>query len=298
MSVSGPTKWWQLRVVCDRSEEAAAHTFFETLHAHAISCVDAEDTPIFGLTPDTHPLWDRMHIIGLLDHEPNAIECQQAQDLQDEGHIQGWSIEPLPDQDWQAPCETAHQAMCFGDTLWVCPSWSPPPASAQIHVTLDPGLAFGTGRHPTTQLCLHWLTKHKPFGQTVIDFGCGSGILGIAAIQLGASHVHAIDHDPQALTATQQNAQNNQCNDAISLHHSSEELPDQVADVLVANILLNPIIELKNTLHRLLKHDGTLVVSGILQDQTASLLEAMQPLLCCIAQDAQDEWALCVLKRA
>lgn len=298
MSVSGPTKWWQLRVLCDRSKEPAIQQLLATLPTHAISCLDAEDTPIFGINPEDQPLWDRLQILVLLDRELTASERQAIMSLKEQQVIEHWSMAPLTDQDWQAPCEKEHEAMCFGGTLWVCPSWSPPPSDAKAHMTLDPGLAFGTGRHPTTQLCLSWLAHHDLSGQTVIDFGCGSGILGIAAVQCGASDVHAIDHDPQALIATQQNAQNNHCDTVIHAHPSSEHLPDQLGDVVVANILLNPIIELKPILFRLLKPSGTLIVSGILHDQCGPLIDAMQPLLRCATQNEQDGWALCVFEKA
>jgi ribosomal protein L11 methyltransferase len=157
-------------------------------------------------------------------------------------------------------------------------------------MTLDPGLAFGTGTHPTTALCLEWLASHDLQGKVVIDYGCGSGILGVAALLLGASHVHAIDIDKQALTASQYNAEKNQVDDRISYYLPEQFNPLQ-ADVVVANILAKPLIELAGIITSLVKPGGQLVLSGILKQQAAAVADAYRNQGLLVAPSVvQEDW--------
>ena len=176
--------------------------------------------------------------------------------------------EQLEDKDWSQEWKQHFQPLKCGDRLWICPSWITPPDLNAVNLSLDPGLAFGTGSHPTTHLCLRWLDRQDLKGKIVIDYGCGSGILGIAALLLGAKQVIAVDNDPQALLASRDNAERNN----ITASRLSTYLPDDVpaticADVMVANILASPLISLAPKLCAMTKPKGLLCLAGLLETQ-------------------------------
>ena len=163
------------------------------------------------------------------------------------------------------------QPMRFGRRLWVCPRWQTPPQPDDVTVMMDPGLAFGTGTHPTTALCLEWLDEHDIRDRTVIDYGCGSGILAIAAAKLGARQVWAVDYDPQALTATADNAAENGVGRRLSVHQP-DELEELNCDILLANILAAPLLELAPRFAHLVRPNGQIVLSGILDEQADAVM--------------------------
>jgi ribosomal protein L11 methyltransferase len=163
--------------------------------------------------------------------------------------------------------------MQFGQRLWVCPSWRDVPDPNAVNVMLDPGLAFGTGTHPTTALCLRWLDGQDVEGKQVVDFGCGSGILAIAALTLGAKNVVAIDIDPQALDATQDNAQRNQVEQGVTCYLPADA-PNLTVDIVMANILSGPLLQLRETITAYCRPGGKLVLSGILAEQIDSIEQA------------------------
>ncbi|CSC86596.1 50S ribosomal protein L11 methyltransferase [Vibrio cholerae] len=179
----------------------------------------------------------------------------------------------MEDKDWEREWMDNFHPMQFGRRLWICPSWREVPDPQAVNVMLDPGLAFGTGTHPTTALCLEWLDNLDLTGKTVIDFGCGSGILAIAAIKLGAAKVIGIDIDPQALLASKDNAARNGVEDQIEVYLPKDQPEGLVADVVVANILAGPLRELSPTIKGLLKPGGQLAMSGILDTQAESVAE-------------------------
>lgn len=183
-----------------------------------------------------------------------------------------------------------YHPMKFGDSLWVCPTGQEKNEDDSVCMTLDPGLAFGTGTHPTTALCLEWLASHDISNKIVIDYGCGSGILAVAAILLGAKEVHAVDIDPQAIIATQANAEKNDIQDKIKCY-----LPEQFssfkADIVLANILATPLCELSESISALLKPQGQLVLSGILNEQANLVMDAYKELNIQIkAPISQEDW--------
>ncbi|HHC71429.1 MAG TPA: 50S ribosomal protein L11 methyltransferase [Thiotrichales bacterium] len=186
------------------------------------------------------------------------------------------TLEHLPEREWSRSWMEDLHPMRFGRRLWICPSWHEPPDGDAVTITLDPGLAFGTGTHPTTAMCLEWLDSHPPEKQRVLDYGCGSGILAIAAARLGAGSVTAIDNDPQALLACRDNARKN----GISRHigcHAPEQAPSGQYHLLLANILANPLIQLAPRLARLVQTDGKLLLSGILEEQAEEVGSAYAP---------------------
>ena len=202
-----------------------------------------------------------------------SINCAPATPATSPPH----KVEILEDKDWVREWMDQYQPVKLSDRLWICPSWREPVDPDAANLILDPGLAFGTGTHPTTHLCLQWLAQAKTEGKTVIDYGCGSGILAIAALLLGAESALAIDNDPQALTATQDNASRNQ----IAPKRLTVTLPRDnypaSADILLANILAQPLIELAGVIAGLVKPSGQLALSGILESQWQDVAAAYSP---------------------
>jgi ribosomal protein L11 methyltransferase len=203
-------------------------------------------------------------------------------------------VERIADRVWEREWLKDFHAMQFGRRLWVVPNHEPAPADpAAVMVRLDPGLAFGTGTHPSTALCLTWLDSRLPTNATVIDYGCGSGVLAVAAARLGARAVHAFDIDPQALIATGDNAAANDVAPLIQIHAAADALPQQV-DVLMANILAGTLIELAPQLCSRLLPGGQLVLAGILKQQVHEVLAGFAPWLTLRVFAERDGWsALC-----
>lgn len=185
--------------------------------------------------------------------------------------------------------------MRFGQNLWICPHDQEVEAANAVVVKLDPGLAFGTGTHPTTALCLDWIAEHVKPGKSVIDFGCGSGILAIAAAKLGAQPIWALDHDPQALQATRTNAEQNHVNSQI-ITGFSEDFTSIKADIVIANILANPLIELANQLLDRLQSQGQLILSGILQEQAENVIQAYAKKINFAKPISKEDWVLLIGK--
>lgn len=298
MKSSGKADWWQLHIACHQTHHATVDEWLAQLDAAAITLLDGKNEPIYLTEPDSETLWQTLHIRALLSAPLLAKHTEQLQKHQQQQLIVSWHLEPLPEQDWQQQCQAQHHAIKHGARLWTYPHWDPPPGGDNnaIHVHIDPGLAFGTGSHPTTALCLAWLDQHIHQQQTMIDYGCGSGILGIAAVRLGVGMVHAIDHDPQALSATQQNANNNQVSDRLQTHHCTPT-PHIEADIVMANILANPLIELTHTLASHTKSGGVCVISGILKDQINSLEHHYKQYFEPREVYTQDDWACLVLHK-
>ncbi len=270
--------WQQLRVRV-RSDQLGS---LEQLLLHhgglSISYLDAEDQPVFQEEPDSTPLWNHIDIVCLFDLDVNLdallFLLKQYPAVENKDDL---IPEVLEDQAWEKARMADFEAMQFGKRLWVCPGWQAPPDPDAINIMLDPGLAFGSGSHATTGLCLQWLEQQVHKDSIVIDYGCGSGILAIAAALLGASKVLAVDNDPQAIIATIENAKRNQIREGLIKCYLPEQLPgglaQQQADILVANILAKPLQQLAEKFAQLVKPQGQIVLSGILEEQASSLLE-------------------------
>lgn len=241
--------------------------------AISISYLDAENQAIFQLEPGSTPLWDNSYLLCLFD-ETADLEALLQWLRQHPAVINKRSlqVEVLEDQDWERSWMQDFKAMQFGDKLWICPSWQTPPDSDSINIMLDPGLAFGSGSHATTSMCLRWLAQAQLEGSEVIDYGCGSGVLAIAAALLGASRVHGVDNDPQAIVATLDNSHRNNIDDAVLSACLPEALPQMQADILLANILAEPLLQLAEKFSLLLKPGGKIVLSGLLREQADTLL--------------------------
>jgi ribosomal protein L11 methyltransferase len=262
--------WIQVRFTADKSRAEPLEDALLQAGALAVTLEDAADQPLLEPGVGEIPLWQNLVVVGLFpaSTDTGAVLSELTSQWKD-GELPPHRVELIEDKDWEREWMKHYEPMRFGQRLWVCPSWKQQPDPDATNLMLDPGLAFGTGTHPTTALCLEWLDAGTLPGQTVIDYGCGSGILGIAALLLGAEHLVAVDNDPQALEATLENARRNKIDPgAITVLH-----PDEVndatpaADVLVANILAGPLLDLAPNIARLVKKGGHLLLSGILEDQ-------------------------------
>jgi ribosomal protein L11 methyltransferase len=244
-----------------------------TFGAVSVTFLDAEDQPIYEPLPDTTPLWDQINIVALFDQDENLTSILQFLQNQIDTPL-NYELQTVNDDNWTQAWQTHFQPMYFPPRLWICSNHHVIDDVNAVKVLLEPGLAFGTGTHPTTALCLEWIAQHIHSDKTMVDYGCGSGILALAALKLGAKQVWAIDNDPQALTACQQNAQNNQIADLIL--GAPDDFPQLNPSIIVANILANPLIELAPKFSSWLSTGDKLVLSGILAHQANAVMRVYQ----------------------
>lgn len=277
--------WLQLTVESHPVEAEALAERLSEAGAAAVTMEDAADQPIYEPDPGTTPLWQRTRVVGLFSAESD-VEALARRVC---GTSRQWSIVPLEEKDWSRAWMDRFEPLRFGERLWIIPTWFDPPEHEAVNILLDPGLAFGTGTHPTTRLCLEWLDAHPPSGVTVVDYGCGSGILAIAAAKLGARRVVAVDNDPQALLATRENAALNGVGDRIETFAPQERL-DVSASLLLANILAKPLIDLEPRFAERLHPGGTVVLSGILCEQAQEVAQCYSIRFMMRAPDELEGW--------
>ena len=289
-----PTTWLQLRFVCDADTAAELAECLSECGALAVSLADAKDEPLYEPPPGSTPLWSDTQVCGLFphlqDHAPLLAELARRMAP---GRLPPATLQVLEDRAWVQSFQDACEPVCFGERLWVVPSWAPAPTmkAGQARLSLDPGLAFGTGSHPTTAMCLEWLAAEQVAGREVVDYGCGSGILALAAAALGARRVWAVDTDPQALAATRQNATMNRLAERLQVH-DPQSLPSLTADLVVSNILANTLSGLAGTLSALLRPGARLALAGILGAQAEQVLTSFAP-WCAMRRAAErDGWVL------
>ncbi len=266
--------WHQLSVTTNENLVEKVADFFSELGAVSVTYMDAEDRPVYEPAPGEIKIWRLTTVIALfeLEIEPELVKTLLFSQFKGLDRV-SWFEETIQEQAWERAWMEYYHPMKFGKSLWVCPTGQEKIEEGCVCMTLDPGLAFGTGTHPTTALCLEWLANHDITDQIVIDYGCGSGILAVAAVLLGAKEVHAIDIDPQAMIATQANAEKNKVQEKIKCNLPEEFVAFQ-ADIVLANILANTLCDLAEPLSLLLKPKGNLVLSGILNEQADSVIEA------------------------
>lgn len=284
------SSWQQIICRTNRQYQQAISEALETAGAASITYQDAGDQPVLEPLPGETPLWNDIIITGLFENPSNIAATLFSLKSNETWQIKELRTETLEDQDWERAWMKDFHPMQFGDNLWIYPSWSDIPDNASTKILLDPGLAFGTGTHPTTALCLEWLDQNPPKGKAVIDYGCGSGVLAIAAAKLGATNLYATDIDEQALLATRDNMQRNHLtNDCITTCFPSQ-LATPPVDLVIANILSGPLVELADTLLGLVKPAGYIVLSGVLDDQLSSVQAAYSPKLKNIQIQQQNDW--------
>ncbi len=270
--------WLQLTFEATKESSEQLSDLLSQAGAAAVTLQDAHDDPIFEPPLGSTPLWQELFLTGLFDADID-IESVLSFIRQECGFLPTYTLNPLEDKDWIRAWMDDFKPMKFGSRVWICPSWHTPPEPDAVNIMLDPGLAFGTGTHPTTALCLQWLDQHFKQAIEVIDYGCGSGILGIAANLLGASKVYAVDLDPQALMATEANADKNHVLDKLELfsvpgfkkQHNTLQCP-----LLMANILAGPLVDLAPMLASHVSPNGHIILSGILAEQAQSVSLAYQ----------------------
>lgn len=263
--------------------------------ALSVDVVDADaDSPaeraLFAEPGATPPAgWRRSRVSALLpgDGDPSALVGEACARLG--MSMMPYAVEPVPEQDWVRATQDQFAPIRVSARLWIVPSWHPAPDPAAINIILDPGLAFGTGTHPTTRLCLRWLERVVRDGDSVIDYGCGSGVLAIAALKLGAAQAAGIDIDEQALVAARHNAMQNQ---ADVRFHSAAETVGAPAQIVVANILAHPLIVLAPVLARLTRPRGRLALAGILASQADEVGKAYRTWFDTEITDEEDDWVL------
>ena len=282
--------WLQLSLdASDLAPERLEQALMEA-GAQAVTLQDAADQPLYEPEPGAHPLWARSRVIGLFPAGVDMAQVQQnLRQALGRAELPGCRIEPLEDRDWTRAWMDHFHPMRFGTRLWICPREHAPPDPRAVNLRLDPGLAFGTGTHATTALCLEWLDQAALHGQRVIDYGCGSGVLAIAALLLGARTAWAVDNDPQALQATRRNAEDNGVLERLTVC-PPEALTERGADLLLANILAGPLIALAPDFSTRVRLGGTLVLSGILQEQVSAVMQAYAPWFALEQTGAREGW--------
>jgi ribosomal protein L11 methyltransferase len=287
---------FELRLLAPEDRVEALSDALEALDALSVSVEDADaqtdaEQALFGEPgmPPPRGGWNRSRVIALFAAEAAANQAAtllQAQDFFEGCAVVG--IGDVPEQDWVRLTQSQFAPVEITPQFWIVPTWHQPPAQARQVIRLDPGLAFGTGTHPTTRMCLRWIARHPPAGQRVLDYGCGSGILAIGAAKFGASEIDAVDIDQAAVDATQANAV---ANDAV-LHAGLPERALGRYQTVLANILASPLKVLAPLLCAHVAPGGALVLAGILERQTGELKQAYAPYAALEVSDTEDGWVL------
>ena len=289
--------WKQISFEVKRSETDLISEVLMGLGSLSITYSDAQDDAIYEPPVGQTPLWDSVIVNALFSSEVKQKFIETS--ILKICNIVAIDTLELEDRVWEDECKKDFPSMRFGKRLWVCPSWDTETkfSNDSIVINMDPGLAFGTGTHQTTNLCLEYLDSNPPKNLHVIDFGCGTGVLAIAAAKLGAKSVIAIDNDPQALLSSKENVAKNNCENIISTIHSIHQKESIECDLLIANILANPLIELEPMFSGLVCSNGTLLLSGILKEQVDKVIRCYSVNFSNIKVLNKDEWFRISAKR-
>jgi len=282
--------WMQLTLKTSKEKADLVSEILMGLDSVSVTFSDTHDDEIFEPPVGETPLWPDTTIRALFTLEVDQAHLQAM--LLQLCDITDTSFKLLKDRVWEDECKKDFHAMRFGQRLWICPSWEDASKLSDdaVVINMDPGLAFGTGTHQTTDLCLQYLDKNPPINQNVIDYGSGTGVLAIAAVKLGAKKAIAIDNDPQAVLATIDNIKTNQADGQIIVLHSDEEGDLGKVDLLIANILANPLIGLCEHFSSLVKPGGKITLSGILHEQLEIVLETYSEYFGDLKVKQKDEW--------
>jgi len=293
--LSAAAEWQELHFTARKDQIEPLEDWLFARGALSVTLEDEADQPLLEPGPGETPLWDAVRLTALFagheDLTPLLGEvppelCTQAPSV----------AVPVADREWTRVWEDQFHPLQIGERLWICPSWTPPPNPDAINILLDPGLAFGTGTHPTTAMCLRALDADLPPGGRVVDYGCGSGILGIAAARLGAAAVLGVDNDRQAITASRNNARRNEVPDTtfpVVLPQDDLVATWQAsANWVVANILAGPLVALAPVMTSLMVTGGRLLLAGLLVEQVEAVIEAYAPEVALSIADQQEEWVL------
>lgn len=269
-------KWLQIHITVEQAQVYFTETLLSSLGAVSVTLDDAENQDLLEPLPGETPLWNKVIVTGIYaqeegeDIDVTALETFIRTQLPTEP----MRSEFLEDQVWERSWMDYYEPIQIGEKYWIVPEWIEPPEADAVNIKLDPGLAFGTGNHASTFLCLQWLGKTDVKDKVVIDYGCGSGILGVAALLLGAKKVYATDIDPQAVLATKQNAELNGVLENLYVGLPEEfnaEFKNQQADILVANILAGPLMSLAKEFSTLIKSEGEFALAGVIEEQVTDV---------------------------
>lgn len=295
--MTGPKVWWKLLIQCGTHEQCTAieELLESNSNCAAVSIQCADDEEVFEPPPGMELLWENNKLEALFHEQEEAIACQNQ--ITSRFPSAPIEMESLVDKDWSREWMDNFKPMCFGQRLWIYPSWQSPPQDAKVPLLLDPGLAFGTGTHPTTRLCLKWLDSHDVKEYTVIDYGCGSGILAIASLLLGANQAMGIDIDPQALEASLENSQRNRIPRDKFFVHLPQDAPQMQAELLFANILAKPLLSLSTTFFQRLKPQGHLILSGILHEQATEICQQYEKQFEIVTTQEEEGWLMIHCKK-
>ena len=293
--MSADAAWQELHFTARKDQVQALEEWLFERGALSVTLEDDADQPLLEPGPGETPLWDVVRVTALYvgDQDITPILGEIPPNL-----ITSASRAPVPvaDREWARVWENEFHPLKMGERLWICPSWTPPPDPDAINILLDPGLAFGTGTHPTTAMCLRSMDADLGSGARVVDYGCGSGILGIAAVRLGATAALGVDNDPQAITASLNNAARNHVpREAFSVVLPEDELVSSWrggATWVVANILAGPLVVLVPVLTSLMTSGGRLLLAGLLADQAEEVIKAYAPTIDLVIADQQEGWVL------
>lgn len=284
--------WLQFTLRTSQTNVDAYSDCLTKAGAVAVTLESGENQAVLEPLPGTTPFWKQTSVVGLFEGGADQVAIKKflKKHLGEEA-ILNLEIATLEEQNWSNAWIDQFHPMRFGKNLMICPSWCESPDPNAVNILLDPGLAFGTGTHATTRLCLEWLDAHPPQEALVVDYGCGSGILGIAALKLGASQVYAVDYDPQALESTKMNAAKNNLDKTkiIPVMPNVLKLPKK-ADLLLANILANPLIELAPLFASLIRQEGGIVLAGILENQWEEVFSHYQKWFNLLEVSKEEEW--------
>ncbi len=267
--------WLQIAISTTKDNAERAEDCLFATGAETVTLTDAADQPILEPGVNEVPIWNDVIVTGLFNFDDNQQALLDSINLCMTDTSYSCSSEILEDQNWTRAWMDHYHEMQFGERLWVCPLHVEPTQPEAINLRLDPGLAFGTGTHPTTSLCLRWLDQNITTQDTLLDYGCGSGILAIAACMLGTKQADCVDIDPQALLATHSNAEINNVAKRVNTYLPEDYLKHHAGtqyDIVMANILSGPLAELAPTLARHTKANGDIVLSGILREQADTVL--------------------------
>lgn len=289
--------WQQLKLTCQASELELIEDLLLELGALSISLGDAGDEPIFEPLPGSSPVWSESVVTATFDAASDPEQLAQALRARLPGAVaQTLSHDSLQERDWVHAYRAHFKPLQCADQLWIVPSWIEPPDPRAVNLRLDPGLAFGTGGHPTTALCLAWLAQQPLNDLDIVDYGCGSGILAIAAILLGARQVLAVDIDPQALDATRANMERNAIAPGCIPLYLPQADPGTATDLLMANILAGPLVELSAQFAERVKPGGKILLSGILNSQLNDIQSAYDDYFQLDPVRQREEW-VCISGR-
>lgn len=293
--MSKQASWVQTTFVVDAEQVESLSATLEAFLAQAVTTENAGQDEFYEVAFPGKPSWQKVQVTGLFDSNIDVtpiVDFVRQQFTNNSSEVPH-TVNKLVDQDWERVWLSSFKPIQVGRELWVCPSWCEPTEPQARNIILDPGLAFGTGTHATTQLCLDWLSRENLDGQRVLDYGSGSGILAIAAIMSGADHADAVDIDPLAVEACKENAHRNGVASQMGCY-----LPNEVSEtkparygLVIANILAEVIIELRDTLLLHLKPDGRLLLTGILATQADKVVHAFGNDYV-FTRQIQDQWCL------